>query len=104
MIDMKVSHEEELDFLRINDIEIRQLLNAFSPRVNADIEHNLASFTLEVDARATDFASRAKWHDLQQLSTLSLDLVDSEFLDRLDCLSLDSESRRPDSESIPSKL
>lgn len=56
MIDMKVCDEEKLNLLRVNSIEIWQLLDTFTTRVEAAVEHDFPALALEVDATATDLA------------------------------------------------
>ena len=52
VVHMEVCHQQQLDLLWIDSIEVGQLLNALTARMQAAVEHDLAPFALEVDAAA----------------------------------------------------
>ena len=72
---MEVRDEEKFNLLRVNSIEIWQLLDTLTTWVQAAIQHNFPAFALKVDAAATDLAPRPKRCDLKDLTRLSLDGV-----------------------------
>ena len=75
MVHMEVRDQKEFNLFWVDAIKVWELLDAFSTRMKSAVEHNLPALALEVDARSADFASRAKWRDLENLARLRLDGV-----------------------------
>ena len=75
VVHMEVCHQQQLDLLWIDSIEVGQLLNALTARMQAAVEHDLAPFALKVDAAAAYLTARAEGSDLEDLSTSCLDLA-----------------------------
>ena len=75
VVHMKVSHQEQLDFLRVDPVEVGQLLDSLTAWMESTIEHDLAAFALKVDAAASNLAAGAKRRDFEDFAALRVDLV-----------------------------
>ena len=57
VVDVKVRHQQKLNFLWINCIKVRKRLDPVATWMDPAIQHNLAPFAFQVDTATTNFAT-----------------------------------------------